>query len=545
MLVLLSAAPTGCGVDSEVVEETIEHQIRWQQEPGEIQDCHVFKLDNPRSLEIDRLRITFPNGSHHVHLYRSLEPEADRVYDCFNGIDWNQWSLLIGAQTQPMDWQLPEGVTIPLEPHQQLLAQVHWLNTTEATITPRIDLSFHTTLESVEHLGVVFGVNQRIDIAPGQRARVQAFCPVPEGAKLHAMMGHFHAHGSDYKVIERARDQAGGQELYAAPDEAAFEFKTFAPAHEIPRGDGLQYECSYFNWTGAPLTWGSDTRSQEHCNMTAYFSPAEEMSRLCLTAPSKLSALTARAPAVRAGQSVTLDVALAAPEDTDVEVKLRSSSAAALAVPASVTIRAGQLHAAFTAQARRPGSFEITAALDGAQVTAKVRVTGLVLSEVFYNPRSNGNTLQWIELANVSDVPLSLSGYSLGAGSSDYLRTRLALPLTIPARGCVVVGGPTSSPVNYYPLYALTADLDPNLGLGLEQAAGVGLFDTMIPTASTLPIDTVVYGGMNEALRGPDGELAPVWPASASGGSLERVNDTVWTRSSQPTPGVCEVLHAS
>jgi len=544
ILLLLSAAPTGCGTDSEVLEGNIEHQIRWDQEPGEIQDCHVFKLPNTRSVEVDRLQIKFPEGSHHVHIYRSIEPADDDVYDCFKGIDWTRWSLLVGAQTKPMDWQLPQGVTIPLEPHQQLLAQVHWLNTTDATVSSQIDLSFHTTDESEEHLGVVFGVNQRINIAPGQHTRVQAFCPIPEGAKLHALMGHFHTHGSDYRVIERMQDQNDGKELYSAPDEPAFEFKTYAPAHEVPTGAGLEYECNFFNWGGSPLTWGSDTQTQEHCNMTVYFSPAEKMPQLCLLAPSKLAAVTTQSTAVRAGQNVSFDVVLAAPEQNDVVVALQSSNSAGFQVPATATIRAGQLRGSFTGKALQPGSFDVSAAMDDAQVSARVRVAGVVISEVFYNPAGGGNQLQWVELANVANVPLNMSGFSLGAGMTDYMRTRLALPITIPVGGCVVVGGPKSTFTNYYPSYALAADLEPNLDLGLDQAAGVGLFPTATMSAASIPLDAVVYGGMNKSLRGPDGQLAPVWPATSPGGSLKRLTDSVWTKTSRPTPGVCEVLYA-
>ena len=542
-LFLLSVVTAGCGTDVEVLEENIEHQIRWQQEPGEIQDCHVFKLGNTRHIEVDRLQVMFPEGSHHVHLYRSTEPEADDVYDCFNGIDWNKWSLLVGAQTKSMDWQLPEGVTIPLEAHQQLLAQVHWLNTTDTTIDSKIDIAFHTTDFSQEHLGVVFGVNQRINVAPGQRSRVQAFCPMPEGAKLHALMGHFHMHGSDYKVRQRMQDQAAGMEIYAAPDEPGFEFKLFAPAHEIPRGAGFEYECNFFNWEGAPLTWGSDTQSQEHCNMTAYFSPAEKMSDLCLTVPSKLEALTPTRDTVRAGQSVTFDIALAAPETAPLTLALQASDASGLEIPASVTIPAGQRRASFVAHARRPGNFEVSASMPEAQVVAALRVSGLVISEVFYNPAAGANNLQWIELANLADVPVDLSRFSLGAGTSDYMRTRLQLPMTIPARGCIVVGGPVSSPANYFPTFALNSDLNPNLELGTEQAAGVGLFVSagMSPTAR--PLDAVVYGGTNRSLRGPDGELAPVWPSSSAGGSIKRVAEGAWVKSIQPTPGTCEVLY--
>jgi hypothetical protein len=552
-LLLLALIPTGCGTDVEVVEETLTHQLRWTQQPGEVQDCHVFKLDNTRQVEINRLQVMFAEGSHHVHIYRSTEPVADSVTDCFKGIDWKQWSLLVGAQTKPMDWQLPEGVTIPVEPHQQLLVQVHWLNTTDKPAESTIDLAFHTTEDSREHLGVMFGVNQRVDIAPGQRTRIEHFCQMPQGAKLHAVMGHFHQYGNNYRVTERMPGETTGREIYYAQNEPAFEFKTYFPAHEVAPGAGFQYGCEFFNWTGNPITWGSDTTTQEHCNMTAYFSPADQISELCLLEPSKLQALTPVESDVRAGQDFVFAVELAAPEATDVEVVLKSSDAAALEVPASITIPAGELYGTFYGHTRRPAQVSVSAALNGAIITTDVRVTGLVVSELFYNPATGAqDQLQWVEIANETDVAIDLSGYSVGAGTTDFMRTRLALPMMIPARGCIVVGGPESSPANYSPTFDLTEDLSPNLDLANTQAAGVGLFGTTIGTMSPTmrPIDAVVYSGAittaaaNTTLRGTDGQLAPVWPGSAPGGSLRRVTDTVWAKSSTPTPGNCEVLNA-
>jgi hypothetical protein len=516
------------------------------QQPGEIQDCHVFKLDNTRNVEIDRLQVLFAEGSHHVHIYRSSEPVADAVYDCFKGIDWKHWSLLVGAQTKAMDWQLPEGVTIPLEPHQQLLVQVHWLNTTDKPAESKIDLAFHTTEDSVEHLGVLFGVNQRTEVGAGQRKRIDHFCPVPEGAKLHAMMGHFHQYGNNYKMIERMPDQTTGNELYFAQNEPAFEFKTYAPAHEVAPGAGFQFGCEFFNWSGQTLTWGSDTTTQEHCNMTAYFSPAEQISQLCLLEPSKLSALTPAQQAVRAGEDFVFAVELAGPEPTDVEVMLQSSDTA-LEVPASITIPAGQLIGTFYGRTRRPAQVDVSASLNGATVTTAVHIAGLVVSEVFYKPATGAtDQLQWIEIANQTDVEMDLSGYSLGAGTTDFMRTRLDLPTTIPARGCIVVGGPESGPANYSPTFAVTRDLAPDLDAGGTQAAGIGLFDTTVAGMSptSRPIDALVYAGENTMLRGSDGELAPVWPGSSPGGSLRRVTDTVWAKSTYPTPGICEVLNA-
>jgi hypothetical protein len=549
-LLLLGVLPTGCGTDVEVLDDNIEKQLTWQQVPGEIQDCHVFKLDNARHVEIDRLQVKFAEGSHHVHIYRSTEPEEDKVYDCFKGIDWTRWTLLIGAQTKSMDWQLPEGVTIPLEPHQQLLAQVHWLNTGDAPVSEKIDLAFHTTEDSREHLGTLFAVNKRIDINPNTSSRVEHFCQMPQGAKLHAMMGHFHARGVGYQVTERMPDQTTGSVIYQAPNEAAFEFQTFAPAHPVPTGAGFQYDCDFYNDTAARLTWGSDTHTQEHCNMTAYYSPAETVSQMCVLEPSKLSKLTPVKSTATVGEDVTFDIELASPEATDVAVALQSSDPLAIEVPASVTIPAGARKISFNARTRRPAPVEVSATLNGARIITPVRVTGLVLSEVFYNPAtSSTNGLQWIEIANTSNVSIDLSGYSIGAGTTDFMRTRLSLPMTIGPRSCIVVGGPQSSPANYDPIFTVAQDLSPDLGMGGERAEGIGLFATgpagIGPTSR--PIDVVVYNGQNMTLRGPDGEIATVWQGTQPGRSLKRQSDTFWSQStffSPPSPGNCEIINA-
>ena len=548
-LLLLAALPTGCGIDAEVAEETLEHRIRWQQAPSsEIQDCHTFKLGNSRNVEVDRLQVNFAEGSHHVHLYRSTEPVEDAVFDCFKGIDWKKWSLVLGAQTQAMDWRLPEGVTIPFEPHQQLLAQVHWLNTTDKVEESTIDIAFHTTPDSDEHLGVMFGVNQRVDLAPNAHSRIEHYCQMPQGAKLHAMMGHFHSHGNNYRVVERMPDQATGREIYFSKDEPSFEFKTYFPAHDIAPGAGFQYECGFYNSESFQLTWGSDTHTQEHCNMTAYFSPAERISTLCLQEPSKLAALTPAKYEVRAGQDFTFAVELVSPEATDVTVALESSNPTAVAVPASIVIPAGQKVAAFTAITRRPAQVEISASMNGAKVITPVRVGGLVVSEVFYQTATGGEEegVQWVELANQSDVAIDLSGYSLGAGTADLLNTRLGLPMMIPAKGCIVVGGPVSGPANYSPKFDLAQDLEPNLSTGGAKAAGIGIFSTSVAgmNPALRPLDLVVYNGESTSLRGPDGQIAPIWPGSTAGGSLRRMTNNVWARSSSPTPGNCEILNA-
>jgi hypothetical protein len=550
-LLVASVLVAGCGNDYQVVNNNLEAKLQWQQGPStEIVDCHVFTLDNADPVEVDRLQVNFPSGSHHVHIYRhmdtAMEREEDRVYDCSKGLDWTKWSLLIGAQTKAMDWTLPQGVTIPLEPHQQLLAQVHWLNTTDEAITGEVDLDFHTTEYSEQHLGVVFGVNKRVNVAPASRVRVQDWCQMPEGANLIAMMGHFHERGTEYRVTERQKGETTGQVIYESPNEAAFEFKTWNPMHKVASGAGFEYGCTFTNSSGSPIGWGPDTKTQEHCNMTAYYAPAEKLSTLCLLEPSKLKSVTAQQQTVRAGEGLVFEVELAAVETTEMVITLDASDATVLQVPMSVVVPAGKTRASFTVSALRPGFAEVNASVADATVSSEVRVTGLVISEVFFESAAGGQVGQWIELANQTNKPINLSQYSIGAGKTDYMRTRVELPMYIQPGSCVVVGGPLSDESNHYPYFDLATTLTPSLGLGGAQANGVALFASPMASLNptSRPIDTVVYGGSNTTLNGPDGQLAPVWPAAMPGGSLVRVAGNVWAKTSTPNPGNCVVYGA-
>jgi hypothetical protein len=282
--------------------------------------------------------------------------------------------------------------------------------------------------------------------------------------------------------------------------------------------------------------------------MTAYYAPAEEHKpTLCLNPPSKLTALTAQEMDVRAGGEFAFAVELASPEKTDVDVVIRSSDATALQVPQTVTIKAGEKEAFFFGRALRPAPVDISASLAGATVTARVTVTGLVISEVFYQSATGGTTdkLQWIEIANQTGEAIDLSKYSLGAGTTDFMTTKVALPMSIPAGGCVVVGGPDSNGANAYPYIDLGVDLEPNLGNAGTLAEGIALFASPMTSIdpTSRPLDVLVYGGSNNSLRGSDGQIAPVWPGSDPGGSLRRVTNKIWAKSA-PTPRNCEVLGA-
>lgn len=548
-LLLIAACQKGDDSDS----KAIEHTLRWTQGPNtEIQDCHIFKLDNADPVEIERIRIKFPPGSHHVHMYRSDNPEPDSQADCWSGIDWTKWHLVIGAQTQSMDWRLPTGLTVPLDPHQQLLVQVHWLNTTEQPIDGKVDISFHTTEKSDAHVGVMFGINKQTAMDAHQRKTIAQWCPMPAGSKLLAIMGHYHGLGQKYQVASRPENADPASELrpvvedgdiiYSALGEQTFQFKPYDPPYEVPAGHGLEFQCEFFNYRDHPITWGADVENQEHCNMSAYYYPADGSS-FCFIEKPEVATISGPTAVAMPRDELEYTVTLNMPADEHgAEIKLIASKPGVLDMPASVKVAKTATTVKFKARALQPARVIITALLGSTYKTIEAKVGGLALSEVHAGEAGQTDQRQWVELANLSDVPIDLSRYTLGAGSANYTRMKLALTGTLPPKGCVVVGGPQATVTNQPP-YDQVADFDPDLGLGVGNGYGVGLFD--LPSAkisaTTRPYDALVYGDDNNVLIGPDGQLlAPVARPPANG-TYYRTTESRWATQAAATPRICEV----
>ena len=243
-------------------------------------------------------------------------------------------------------------------------------------------------------------------------------------------------------------------------------------------------------------------------------------------------------PAVAGGTLVTLDV--------------DDAGAAFVQVPAEVTVAEGALTATFEATGLSAGAATLTAASGGAQVSTTLTVSavpevGLVLSEVFYNPVSTDDKLEWVELYNGTGAAVDLAGYSLGWGGANYVWGKLQLAGTLEAGQCAVIGGPTSQASNFSPTFFQALDFDQDIQNSGTTADGLGLFAVPAAqlTATTVPVDAVIYGGSNGSnLIDETGAVGAVDVADAgSGKSIERVG-AGWVVQGTPNPNDCSKVLA-
>ncbi|QED27191.1 lamin tail domain-containing protein [Microvenator marinus] len=175
--------------------------------------------------------------------------------------------------------------------------------------------------------------------------------------------------------------------------------------------------------------------------------------------------------------------------------------------------------------------------------TASVDVVdgdALMVNEVFFDPVGADDNLEWVEFINTSDSPIDLASFWVGNGGADYTYSRLQLQGTIAPQGCFVVGGPTSSASNGLPALDQASAFTPALQNGGAEADGIGVFFGE-PTAASVPLDVVLYGGANNNnLVGEDGlPKLEVSTRGVSGESLVRVSSSDLFEISAPTPNRC------
>ena len=224
-----------------------------------------------------------------------------------------------------------------------------------------------------------------------------------------------------------------------------------------------------------------------------------------------VASITASTTTPLAGQMVQVTVTLDKPApEAGVKINLDMDQTVMLA-PVQLFVPAESTSVRFEAYPLRPTSrFALRAHADGSAKELILRVTGLEIAEVLADPIGDDDQLQWVKLHNRSSLPLDLSSYRLKSGQGNYDAVSVTLTGTIPAGGCVVIGGPLQSDNNSDPIFSQLVDFSHNLGYGGNQVTGFALFDGNSPLGGlTTPVDAMLVGATNEArMLGPDAEIA-------------------------------------
>ena len=124
---------------------------------------------------------------------------------------------------------------------------------------------------------------------------------------------------------------------------------------------------------------------------------------------------------------------------------------------------------------------------------ASGELDGLVINEIMTTPDADLAPGEWIELLNVSDRALTLTGWTLNTGKSSYDKAYPLDALTVPAGAYVLVHDPDfTADVTTLAPDALTMQVDLDLGNATSNADAVQLLN-----CDGEPVDTLIYGKDN------------------------------------------------
>ncbi len=251
----------------------------------EVQRCYWFKLPSDVDLDVVRIQVKYLEGSHHMNLFQTDTDVEDHDADCFKGIfspmGTNGYNLIVGSQTGAMDWKLPEGVSFKLKAHRQLMLQTHYVNAaTQKTAAGvgRVKVNLHSEPDASKitaHMGTMFANNVNVDIPPRQSRSFTTSCALDHEAHVVALTGHFHSRGKAFSVNLSPNGVAATDEIYRSRAWDEPPFKVLTSAVTIPANGGLQYTCDFQNDTDQEVKFGPRVETDEHCNLFAYYYPAD------------------------------------------------------------------------------------------------------------------------------------------------------------------------------------------------------------------------------------------------------------------------------
>ncbi len=246
---------------------------------SEITQCTYFKNPAKRDMAVNRVRIQVAGGSHHIHLYRPIDPTLsvpDGHETCNFALNFDVWQLILASQNLLLDWKLPRGVAFQFRAGEQLLAQTHFVDNGLLS-TPQdgwagFNLYAMPAHKVKSYAGAFFGQDRDVHVPPHSAATATTRCVFPRPVKLLALTGHYHFRGKEF-TVNTWDGQTAGDQLYKFDGYTEPVFERYSGKFQ-PEVQGLEWTCSYENDTDQDFTFGPFTDQNEHCNLFGFYYPA-------------------------------------------------------------------------------------------------------------------------------------------------------------------------------------------------------------------------------------------------------------------------------
>jgi hypothetical protein len=271
-------------------------------QPGqEIFLCYYVTLPNSAEVDIGAFQSWMsPASSHHFIVYQqggvgafggASQPDGT-INGCLGG--GGTWVYASSTPGEVVTMKMPDGVGLPFPAAQQLILNMHFINTGTDPLYPKLKLNLLYANNVQYKAASMVSFNIRINVpaataaGPGTQT-VSGTCTAPAGSNFFLMSTHTHKHataavvnfvhnGQSQEIVHTgvatdypADQLAGSGTDWEHPGVGLWSSPSFLT---IGSGDSFTYSCTYSNTGTAPVTVGETAASNEMCMAVGYFFPA-------------------------------------------------------------------------------------------------------------------------------------------------------------------------------------------------------------------------------------------------------------------------------
>lgn len=270
---------------------------------AEVYKCEVFANPFGGAADLLRLHGVMSAGSHHFFLFNlsaleaAVEPAVGTLGDCTGqGIEFHPFPFL----SQQPDWtvQFPRAsdgspMGYPLIAGNYLMINVHYLNTSSAAITAKVSITIDAAKPDVvkTHVGTLFLDQSSLSVpvtpmtSPVSESKSWGGNPGAVSADgsydIFTSWSHMHQWGVDFTASTNGQvfyDEKNWDEpglFWHSPGitNPATATGTLSPIH-MTSSQSISWSCSYYNDTGATLTFGDSAISNVMCIYLGQYYPA-------------------------------------------------------------------------------------------------------------------------------------------------------------------------------------------------------------------------------------------------------------------------------
>ncbi len=269
---------------------------------GETEICELFVLDNDEPLEIGGFEIKQPLGSHHFVVY-SYEGTGAEMYPpgqfkasgCTGVGPPDSMNLVqvAGAGDDYENVQYPPGTGIRLRPHQPLLLNSHYTNSTGQPFSPTVYVNLYRAKQKIVNtLEASTIANYSIFVPPHRTATTTARWTVPFDLYYILLSSHEHKRGKKFtaRIVAGAVDRPEGDrvgrsygddtraegskpepgDFYRSDEWGHPTVVTYDEPRLFRKGTEVEFSCTQGNEKNTPVTFGP-LAEDEMCMVTGIY----------------------------------------------------------------------------------------------------------------------------------------------------------------------------------------------------------------------------------------------------------------------------------